>query len=85
MADLLNTLSSMRADRFVTEAPKSGEDMVVVARFGTTASPTEERVTLRKVGTTVYAMTGKDPGAAVIPTGDFDKAVTQFKDLTGTK
>ena len=85
MSDLLNTLSSMRADRFVSEFPKSGEDVVVVARFGTAASPTEERVTLRKSGTTVYAISGKDPDAAVVPTADFDKAVSQLKELTGSK
>ena len=85
MADLLNTLSSIRADRFVTEFPNAGEDVIVTARYGTAASPTEERVTLRKAGTTVYAFSGKDPGAAVVPTDSFDKAVSQFKDLTGTK
>jgi hypothetical protein len=85
MADFLNTVSSLRADSFVATVPSSGQDMLVVARFGTAAAPTEERVTLRKVGTTVYAISGKDPGAAVVPSADFDKATTQFKDITGTK
>jgi hypothetical protein len=85
MADFLNTLSSMRADRFVTEYPNSGEDLLVVARFGSAAPPTEERVTLRKAGNTVYAFSGKDPGAAVVPTADLDKAISQLKDLTGVK
>jgi hypothetical protein len=83
MADLLNTLSSIRAERFVPQAPASGEDMIVVARSGDAGSPTEERVTLRKSGSAVYALSPRDPGAAVVPTADFDKAVTQLRAITG--
>ena len=85
MTDLLNTVSSLRADSFTATAPGSGDDLVVIARYGDASKPTEERVTLRKSGTTAYAISPKDPGAAVIPVADFDKAVTQFKALTGAK
>lgn len=85
MTDLLNTVSSLRAESFAATAPGSGDDLVVVARYGDAGTPTEERVTLRKSGTTAYAISPKDPGAAVIPVTDFDKAVTQFKALTGAK
>lgn len=85
MADLLNTISSLRAEAFATQALASGDDMVVVARFGDASAPTEERVTLRKSGAVVHAISLRDPGAAVVPTADFDKAITQFKALTGAK
>jgi hypothetical protein len=85
MADLLNTISSLRAESFAPQALASGEDMIVVARFGEGSTPTEERITLRKSGTTVHAIAPGEPGAAVVPTADFDKAVTQFKALTGAK
>jgi hypothetical protein len=85
MTDLLNTLSSLRAESFVTQVPAKGEDMVVAARSGTPDAPTEERVTLRKVGTSVYAITPDDPGAAVVPAASFDTAVTQFKAVTGAE
>jgi hypothetical protein len=85
MTDLLNTLSSLRADRFVAAGAASGEDLVVVARSGDAAKPVEERVTLRKSGTTVHAIRANEAGAAVVPTAEFDKAVNQLKELTGTK
>jgi hypothetical protein len=85
MTDLLNTLSSLRADSFVASAPASGDDMAVTAKFGDTAAPTTEVVTLRKAGTTAYALRTGEPGAAVIPTADFDKAITQLQALTGAK
>lgn len=85
MTDLLNTLSSLRADRFVPSAAASGEDLVVVARSGDAAKPVEERVTLRKSGATVHAIRANEAGAAIVPTADFDKAVNQLKELTGTK
>jgi hypothetical protein len=85
MADLLNTLSSLRAESFVAQAPAKGEDMVVVARYGNADAPTEERVTLRKAGTSVYAITPDEPGAAVVPAANFDTAVTQFKAVTGAE
>jgi hypothetical protein len=85
MTDLLNTLSSLRADRFVPAAAASGEDLVVVARSGDAAKPVEERVTLRKSGTTVHAIRANEAGAAVVPTPEFDKAVNQLEELTGAK
>jgi hypothetical protein len=85
MTDLLNTLSSLRVDRFVASAPASGDDLVVAVKFGDAASPTAETVTLRKSGTTVYALKTGEPGAGVVPTADFDKAITQLQALTGAK
>lgn len=85
MTDLLNTLSALRADRFVAAGAASGEDLVVVARSGEAAKPVEERVTLRKSGTTVHAIRANEAGAAVVPTAEFDKALNQLKELTGAK
>jgi hypothetical protein len=85
MTDLLNTLSSLRAERFVSAAPPAGEDLVVVARSGDAAKPVEERVTLRRSGTTVHAIRSNEAGAAVVPRPEFDKALNQLKELTGTK
>ena len=85
MADLLNTLSSIRVERFVSAAPASGDDLVVVARFGDAASPRTETVTLRKSGTTAYAIRAGDKDAGVIPTADYDKAISQLGALTGAK
>jgi hypothetical protein len=83
--DLLNTLSSLRAETFADKALASGEDLVVVARYGDAKTPSEERVTLRKSGTTVHAIRAGESSAAVLPVADFDKAVAQLKELTGTK
>jgi hypothetical protein len=85
ITDLLNTLTSLRVDRFVDKAPASGDDLLVVARTGDAASATEERVTLRKAGDTVYAIQAAEPGAGVVATADFDKALTQLKTLTDAK
>jgi hypothetical protein len=85
MTDILNTLSSLRVERFVTAGPSSGDDLVVVARFGETSAPKSETVTLRKSGTTAYAFRTGEPGAGVIPTADFDKAISQFQALTSAK
>ena len=83
MTDLLNTLSSLRADSFAEQAPTSGETLTVVVRSGEAASPAEERVTLRKSGDTAYAVVEGEPGAAVIPTADFDRAMDQLQALAG--
>jgi hypothetical protein len=83
MTDLLNTLSSLRAENFVSRAAASGEDIVVAARSGDSAAPTSEQVTLRKSGGVVHAIRPGEPGAAVVPTAEFDKAVGQLKELTG--
>ena len=57
--------------------------MVVTARFGEAASPTEERVVFRKSGDVVHAVREGEPGAAVVSTEDFDRALSLFKELTG--
>jgi hypothetical protein len=85
MTDLLNTLSSLRAERFVAQAAGGGEDIVVVARSGDAAKPVEERVTLRRAGDMIHAIRPNENGAAVLPPGDVDKAINQLKELTGTK
>lgn len=85
MTDLLNTLSSLRVDSFVERAPSTGDDLSVVARSGDAATPVEEKVTLRKTGTTAYAIRANDTGAGVIPTADFDKALTALQALTSSK
>jgi hypothetical protein len=83
--DLLNTLSSLRADKFVAQAPASGDDLIVVARTNDATASTEEHVTLRKAGGTVYAIRANEAGAAVVPTADFDKAVTQLQTVANGK
>ena len=67
------------------KAHASGEDIVVVARFGGASAPSEERVTIRKAGGVVHAIRSGDPGAAVIPPADFDKIVGQLKALAEGK
>jgi hypothetical protein len=84
MTDLLNTLSSLRASSFVAAPLASGEDTVIVAKFGE-GTGTDERVTFRRSGDTVHAMRTDEPGAAVVPTAEFDRALTQLKDLTASK
>jgi hypothetical protein len=85
MTDLLNTVSSIRADKFVAKATTSGDEIVIVARSGDAAKPTEERVTLRKSGDTAQAIKAGASDTAVIPAVDFDKTLTQLKALTGAK
>jgi hypothetical protein len=85
MTDLLNTLSSFRATTFADRPVASGEEVIVSARSGDAAKPVEERVTFRKSGDVVHAIRPNEPGAAVVPTADFDKALSQLKELTGTK
>ena len=77
MTDLLNTLSSLRAEQFADRAQRGGEDViVVVARSGDAAAPTRGARHAQKVGNVVHAIRANDePGAAVVPTADFDKAV----------
>jgi hypothetical protein len=82
LTDLLNALSSLRADRFADQVPATGENVEVAVRFGTSESQTEERVTLRRSGGTVYAIRSGEPGAAVVPTGEFDVVLTHLKTLT---
>jgi hypothetical protein len=85
MTDLLNTLSSLRAERFVPQPAAGGEEIVIVARSGDAAKPVDERVTLRRAGDTFHAIRQNESGAAVVPSGDVDKAINQLKELTGAK
>ena len=85
VADLLNTLSSFRAEKFEDRAATGGEEIVVVARFGDSTPPAEERVIIRKTGSVVHALRASEPGAAVVPAADFEKVLTQLKELTGAK
>jgi len=85
VTDLLTDLSNLKADHFTDKPFTSGQELVVVARFGDDASPKDERVTLRKSGDVVQAIRAGDAGAAVIPTADFDKVVKELKDLAGLK
>ena len=85
VTDLLTTLSNLRADTFADKAATGGEELVVTARFGDPAKPQTERVIFRKSGGAVHAIVAGEPGAAVVSTADFDKAVTIFKELAGSK
>lgn len=85
MTDLLNTLSALRADSFTEKPFASGDDLVVAAKTGEGTTATTESVTLRKSGTVVHAIRSGERGAAVVPTADFDKALTQLKALLDAK
>jgi hypothetical protein len=83
--DLLTTLSNLRAESFVDAPHGSGDELVVVARFGDAGNAREERVTFRKSGDTVHAMVPGEPGAAVVLAADFDKVAALLKELSGLK
>lgn len=85
LTDLLNTLASLRADRFVAQAPASGDDVAVAATYGSADAPDEERVTLRRAGATVYAIRAGEADAAVIAADRFDTILSQLKTLTGAE
>jgi hypothetical protein len=85
MTDLINTIASLHAEKFEAKPPSGGDEMTVTLESGDAAKPTEEQVTLRKVGETAYAVHAGDTGAAVVPAADFDKAVEQLKALTTSK
>lgn len=85
MTDFLNTVSTLRATSFDDKAMPTGEEVIVAARFGDAPAPKEERVVLRKANGVAHAIRTGEPGAAVIPTADFDKAVSTFKALTSAK
>jgi hypothetical protein len=85
VTDLLTTISNLRAESFTDKPSPTGETLVVTARFGDTGSPSTETVTLRKSGAAVHAIVPGEPGAAVVSTADFDKAVSLFKELAGIK
>jgi len=85
ITDLLTTLSNLHADKFADKAVTTGDELVVTARFGETASPKTEKVTFRKSGTVVHAIRAGEPGAMIVPTAEFDKAVATFKEIAGIK
>ena len=67
------------------KAATGGDEYTFAVKFGDEKTPKEERVTVRKSGTTVHAMRQGEPGAAVVPTADFDKVAAGLKELTGGK
>jgi hypothetical protein len=81
MTDFLVDVANLKAESFVSRAPATGDDYVVTVRFGEQNSPQEERATFRKSGAAVYAIQQGEPGAAVVPTADFDKAINGLKGL----
>jgi hypothetical protein len=83
--DFLTTLTNLRAEKFADKPLSGADELVVVGRSGDAASPKEERVTFRRSGATVQAIRPGDPGAAVVVTADFDKALNLFKELAGIK
>jgi len=83
LTDMLTTLSNLRAQSFAPRALAGGEEVTVTVRFGDAASPSEERVVFVKSGDVVHAIRAGEPGAAVISTADFDRALSLFKELTG--
>ncbi|HYN09360.1 MAG TPA: DUF4340 domain-containing protein [Vicinamibacterales bacterium] len=85
ITDLLTTISNLRADTFTDKGATSGEELTVTARHGEAASPAADRVVLRKSGAVVHAIRTGEPGAAVVPAADFDKAIALLKELTGAK
>jgi hypothetical protein len=81
LTDLLNALSSLRAERFVGQAPGSGEDITVSVTFGTADAPRQEQATLRRSGGSVYAIRPGEAGAAIISAGEFDTVLGHLKTL----
>ena len=82
LTDLLNALSSLRADQFVSQVPATGDTVEVTVQFGTPDAAREERATLRRSGNTSYAIRPGEPGAAVITADGFDAVLTSLKTLT---
>ena len=83
--DFLMTMSNLRAESFAEKPLTGGDSITVTARFGDANAPQTESVTLRKVGTTVHAIRSGEPGAAVVSTTDFDRAMGIFREITGAK
>ena len=83
--DFLTTMSNLRAESFAATPARGGETIIVTARFGDAAMPQTETVTLRKSDDVVQAIRNGEPGAAVVSTTDFDRAVGLIKELTGAK
>jgi hypothetical protein len=85
MTDFLVDLANLKAESFTDRAIAGGDEYVFAVRFGDEKSPKEERVTFRKSSTTVHGIRTGEPGAAVVPTADFDKVVADLKGVTGAK
>jgi hypothetical protein len=85
VTDFLVDVANLKADSFIDKAAASGDEVVFTARFGDEKAPTEERVTFRKSGTVVHGMRQGEPGAAIVPTADFDKVLNELTALTGGK
>jgi hypothetical protein len=83
--DLLTTLSNLRSESFADKALVSGEDFTADVKFGDSTTAKEERVTLRKSGTSAQAVHPGDTGAAVVPVADLDKIVSALKGIVGIK
>ena len=83
--DFLMTLSNLRAESFAAKGLTGGDSVTVTARFGDANAPQTETVTLRKIGSVVHVIRTNEPGAAVVSTTDFDRAMGLFRGLTGAK
>jgi hypothetical protein len=86
--DFMGAMATMRADSF-TDKPGAGDQTTITATYGDAASPKTEtvifHVTKDKSGSKVTATRQGEPGAAVVPTADWDKLAAMIKDLTGGK
>jgi len=82
LTDLLNAVSSLRAEQFVSQVPATGDTVEVTVQFGTPDAAREERATLRRSGSTAYAIRPGEPGAAVIAADGFDAVLASLKTLT---
>jgi hypothetical protein len=85
MTDFLVDVANLKAASFTDRALTTGDEYVFAVRFGDEKAPKEERVTFRKSGTTVQGIRTGEPGAAVVPTADFDKVVADLKGVTAAK
>jgi len=85
LTTLMSAMSNLRAESFVDKPVTGGENLVVVARHGDAAAPSEDRATIRKSGDTAHAIVSGEPGAFVLPAADVDNVLKQVKDLVGIK
>ena len=85
ITDLLTTLSNLHADKVRGQGSRDRRRAGGDRAIGEAASPKTEKVTFRKSGTVVHAIRAGEPGAMIVPTADFDRAVTSFKEIAGIK
>jgi hypothetical protein len=78
MTDFLVDLANLKAETFADRALTSGDEYVFTVRFGDQTAPTEERITIRRSGATVHGIRQGEPGAAVVPTADFQKVLDEL-------